>query len=215
MIPKKWKARLSELLPHSADTAPFTLPLFPLNTLLFPGGVLPLKVFEQRYMDMMKRCLQDDSPFGVCLIKEGAEVAAPAVPYLVGTLARIGNWEMPQLGVLNVRAIGVQRFQVLAYDTQEDGLLVAQAVKLPPEAEAPLPMEHAACAAVLKHIMARVGEDKFEPPFSFDNGVWVSYRLAEIMPIKANAKQSMLEMNDTLVRLDVLHKFLAQQGLAT
>jgi len=215
MIPKKWKGRLSELLSHSADTAPFTLPLFPLNTLLFPGGVLPLKVFEQRYMNMMKRCLQDESPFGVCLIKEGAEVAVPTVPYLVGTLAHIGNWEMPQLGVLNVRAIGVQRFQVLTYDTQADGLLVAQAVKLPPEAEAPLPPEHAACAAVLKHIMARVGEDKFEPPFPFDNGVWVSYRLAEIMPIKISAKQSMLEMNDTAVRLDVLHKFLAQQGLAT
>ncbi|MBT9613062.1 MAG: LON peptidase substrate-binding domain-containing protein, partial [Burkholderiales bacterium] len=194
---------------------PIELPLFPLTTVLFPGGVLPLKIFEQRYMDMTKRCLQDDSQFGVCLIKEGAEVGAVAVPHTIGTLARIANWDMPQLGVLNVRAIGVQRFQVLDYKTQEDGLLLAQAIRLPLEPTTPLPPEHAACAAVLKHIIAHVGEEKFEPPFDFDDGVWTSYRLAEIMPIKATAKQDMLEMNDTLIRLDVLHKFLAQQGLAT
>ena len=215
MIQKKWKDRLTELLPHDPDSVPFTLPLFPLNTILFPGGVLALKVFEQRYMDMATRCLQDQSPFGVCLIKEGAEVAAPVVPHTVGTLARIDTWDMPQLGVLNVRAIGLQRFQVLEYETAADGLLVAQALKLPLEPPKPLPPEHAPCAAVLQHILAHVGATKFEPPFDFDDGVWVGYRLAEILPIKSGAKQSMLEMNDTLVRLDVLHKFLAQQGLTT
>ena len=215
MIPKKWKNRLAELLPNSADLTPFPLPLFPLNTVLLPGGVLALKVFEPRYMDMAKRCLQAESMFGICLIKEGAEVAAPAAPHPFGTLARISNWDMPQLGVLNVRAIGVQRFQVLEYDTQPDGLLMAQAVKVPPEVATPLPPEHAVCAAVLKRVIAHVGEDKFEPPFAFDDGVWVGYRLTEVLPIKISAKQSMLEMNDTLVRLDVLHKFLAQQGLAT
>jgi Lon protease-like protein len=214
MIPKKWKNRLAELLPDTGEFAPISLPLFPLNTVLLPGGALALKIFEQRYMDMAKRCLQEESLFGICLIKEGAEVAAPAAPHSVGTLARIGNWDMPQLGVLNVRAIGMQRFQVLEYETQQDGLLMAQAVKLPVEAPTPLPPEHAVCAAVLKHVMAHVGEDKFEPPFCFDDGVWVGYRLVESMPIKISAKQSMLEMNDTLVRLDVLHKFLAQQGLA-
>lgn len=215
MLPKKWKNKLSDLLVPAADMRPFELPLFPLNTLLFPGGVLPLKVFEQRYMDMTKRCMQDDSLFGVCLIKEGAEIGATAVPHNIGTLARIGNWDMPQLGVLNVRAIGVQRFQILDTQTQGDGLLLAQAIKLPLEPALPLPPEHAACAAVLKHIVDHVGAEKFEPPFDFEDGVWVGYRLAEIMPIKATAKQDMLEMNDTLIRLDVLHKFLAQQGLAT
>lgn len=215
MIPKKWKDRLSELLPHDSDSVPFTLPLFPLNTILFPGGVLSLKVFEQRYMDMAKRCLQDQSPFGVCLIKEGGEVASPVVPHGVGSLARIDTWDMRQLGVLNVRAIGLQRFQILEYQTEADGLLLAQVLKLPPEPAVSLPPEHAPCTVVLKHIMTHVGATKFEPPFGFDDGVWVGYRLAEILPIKANAKQSMLEMNDTLVRLDVLHKFLAQQGLAS
>ncbi len=215
MLPKKWKDRITELLPHDADITPFTLPLFPLNTILFPGGVLALKIFEQRYMDMAKRCLQDQSLFGVCLIKEGAEVAAPVVPQMVGTMARIDTWDMPQLGVLNARAIGVQRFQILEYETEADGLLVARAVKVPLEKSFPLPPEHAPCATVLQQILAHVGATKFEPPFNFEDGVWVSYRLAEILPIKSSAKQSMLEMNDTEVRLNVLHKFLAQQGLST
>ena len=215
MIPKKWKGRLTDLLPHDPDNVPFTLPLFPLNTILFPGGVLALKVFEQRYMDMAKRCLQDQSPFGVCLIKKGGEVASPVVPHRIGTLARIDTWDMQQLGVLNVRAIGLQRFQILDYQTKADGLLLAQALKLPLEPATPLPPEHAPCAAVLNHIMAHVGTTKFEPPFGFDDGVWVGYRLAETLPIKANAKQSMLEMNDTQIRLEVLHKFLLQQGLTT
>ena len=214
MLPKKWKKRISDVLIPANDMGPFELPLFPLTTVFYPGGVLPLKIFEQRYMDMVKRCLQDESPFGVCLIKEGAEVGA-AVPYNIGTLARIGRWDMPQLGVLNVRAIGTQRFQILDFKTHADGLLLAQAIKLPLEPTLPLPAEHAACAAVLKHIVEHIGREKFEPPFDFDDGVWVGYRLAEIMPIKTKAKQDMLEMNDTLIRLDVLHKFLAQQGLAT
>ncbi len=215
MLPKKLKKRLSELLIPPNEMRPFELPLFPLSTVLFPGGVLPLKVFEQRYMDMTKHCMQEDSLFGVCLLKEGAEVGATALPHSIGTLARIGNWDMPQLGVLNVRAIGVQRFQIVESKVQEDGLLLAQAIKLPLEPTLPLPPEHAACASVLKHILDHVGAEKFEPPFNYDDSVWVSYRLAEIMPIKATAKQDMLEMNDTLIRLDVLHKFLAQQGLAT
>ena len=215
MIPKKWKDRITDLLPHDPDSVPFTLPLFPLNTILFPGGVLALKVFEQRYMDMAKRCLQDQSLFGVCLIKEGSEVASPVVPHRIGTLARIDTWDVQQLGVLHVRAIGLQRFQILDYQTEADGLLIAQALKLPLEPATPLPAEHAPCAAVLKHIMTHVGATKFEPPFGFDDGVWVGYRLAEILPIKSNAKQSMLEMNDTQIRLEVLHKFLLQQGLTT
>src|SRR5262245_4738255 len=82
------------------------LPLFPLNTVLFPGGRLPLRIFEQRYMDMAKACLKDSSPFGVCMIREGLEVGDPAVPADVGTLARITNWDMPQLGMLHVVALG-------------------------------------------------------------------------------------------------------------
>lgn len=212
---QKLKDRIADYLSESADLEPFELPLFPLNTVLFPGGVLPLRVFEQRYMDMTKACLQDDTPFGVCLIKEGGEVGSPAIPHGVGCLARITDWDMQQLGVLNLRAVGVRRFRVLESRIEPSGLIVAKAQLLPVEPPLPLPPEHAACAGVLKHIVTRVGEDKFEAPLAFDDAVWVGYRLAEVLPIKISAKQNMLEMNDTIVRLEVLHRFLGQQGLAT
>lgn len=212
---RKLKDRIADYLNESADLEPFELPLFPLNTVLFPGGVLPLRVFEQRYMDMTKACLQDDTPFGVCLIKEGGEVGNPALPHEVGCLARITDWDMQQLGVLNVRAVGLRRFRVLESRIEPSGLIVAGAQLLPVEAPLPIPAEHAACAGVLQHIVKRVGEDKFEAPLAFDDAVWIGYRLAEVLPIKISAKQNMLEMNDTIVRLEVLHRFLGQQGLAT
>src|SRR4051812_18221945 len=95
-----------------SDRLSLSLPLFPLNTVLFPGGRLPLRIFEQRYMDMAKVCLKDGSPFGVCLIVEGKEVGEPAIPADIGTLARITTWDMAQLGVLQIVALGVQRFRI-------------------------------------------------------------------------------------------------------
>jgi Lon protease-like protein len=212
---RKLKDRIADYLSESADLEPFELPLFPLNTVLFPGGVLPLRVFEQRYMDMTKACLRDNAPFGVCFIKEGGEVGSPAIPHDVGCLARITDWDMQQMGVLNLKAVGMRRFRVLERRVEANGLIVAKAQLLPVEPPLPLPAEHAACAGVLTHIVARVGEDKFEPPLAYDDAVWVGYRLAEVLPIKLSAKQNMLEMNDTIVRLEVLHRFLGQQGLAT
>ncbi len=214
MLPKKWKARLAELLSRDAALRPFKVPLFPLNTVLFPGGVLSLRVFERRYMDMAKRCLRDDTPFGVCLIREGQAPGAAPVPHEVGTLARVAQWDMAQLDTLQLRALGLQRFAILNYAAEADGLLTGEVVRLPLEAPLPLPSQHAACSALLKQMVARAGSSRFAPPLDYEDGVWVSYRLAEMLPLKASAKQNMLEMNDTLVRLEVLHRFLAQQGLA-
>jgi Lon protease-like protein len=212
---QKFKDRIANYLSESADLEPFELPLFPLNTVLFPGGVLPLRVFEQRYIEMTKACLRDDTPFGVCCIKEGAEVGAPSLPHEVGCLARITDWDMQQLGVLNLKTVGLRRFRILETRVEPDNLIIARAQLLPREAPMELPPEHAACAGVLKHIIERAGEANFEPPLDYNDAVWVSYRLAEVLPIKLSAKQNMLEMNDTKVRLEVLHRFLGQQGLST
>ena len=212
---QKLKDRIANYLSESADLEPFDLPLFPLNTVLFPGGILPARVFEQRYMDMTKACLRDDSPFGVCLIKDGGEVGKPAIPHDIGCLAKITDWDMQQLGVLNIKALGVRRFRVLETHIQDNDLIIARAQLLPVEPAMELPPEHAACVGVLKHIVERVGEDKFEPPLQYNDAVWVGYRLAEVLPLKLSVKQSMLEMNDSTVRLEVLHRFLGQQGLTT
>jgi hypothetical protein len=212
---QKLKDRIANYLSESADLEPFELPLFPLNTVLFPGGLLPVRVFEQRYMDMTKACLRDDAPFGVCCIKEGGEVGTPAIPHDIGCLAKITDWDMQQLGVLNIKAVGLRRFRVLETQTRGDGLILAKAQLLPLELPMELPPEHAACAGVLRHIIERVGEDKFEAPLQYNDAVWVGYRLAEVLPLKLSVKQNMLEMNDSVVRLEVLHRFLGQQGLAT
>ena len=212
------KSWLQRNLPQFFDKAnamrTLEIPLFPLNTVLFPGGLLPIRVFEQRYMDMTKNCMKEELPFGVCLIREGSEVGQPAIPMDVGCLARISNWDMPQLGILNLETEGIQRFSIQELRTEENGLLVASVVTVTPEEAQPIPDSLQVCAAVLQRIIEQVGEDKFIKPFEFDNAVWVGYRLAEVLPLKLTAKQDMLEMNDSITRLHILRKFLVQQGLA-
>jgi Lon protease-like protein len=187
------------------------LPLFPLGTVLFPGGLLPLRVFEQRYLEMAKACLRDSAPFGVCLIREGAEVGAPATPEPVGCLARIVQWDMQQLGVLQIQAMGAERFRILERRLQPDGLLRADVELLPAEAEAPLPERLGACRQLLERIAAEHGERLFAQPYRFDSCAWVGARLAEVLPLPGAMKQQMLEM-DALPRLEALQRLIAIDG---
>ena len=187
------------------------LPLFPLGTVLFPGGRLPLRVFEQRYLEMAKACLRDGTPFGVCRIREGAEVGAPATPEAVGCLARIAQWDMPQLGVLQIVAEGGARFRILERRVQADGLARATVALLPDEADAPLEERHATCRALLERIAAEHGERLFAAPYRFDSCAWVGARLAEILPLPGELKQQLLEM-DGLPRLEALARLVVQQG---
>jgi len=191
-----------------------TIPVFPLNAVLFPGSLLPLKLFEQRYMDMAKVCLSEKKPFGVCLIKEGSEVGAPATPEIIGCLAHIIDWDMQQLGLLHLNTLGGRRFQISEPSTATNGLISAQVALLPEPPSVPLPPEHRVCAKVLHMIVRKMGEERFNAPFKFEDAEWVGYRLAEALPLKPIVKQKMLEMNDTVMRLEILHKFLASQGLA-
>jgi Lon protease-like protein len=197
---------------------PLTLPLFPLKTVLFPGGLLPLKVFEQRYIDMTKRCIQDDHPFGVCLLTHGEEVArrgAPETPEfaLIGTLARITSWDMPHFGILQLKTEGGSRFQVHSHRTGDDGLVLAQATSILPEPKVPLPEMHQPLAGLLELMINRVGREHFVGEPALDDASWVGYRLAELLPLPANIKQSMLEINDSEVRLKAIAQFLKQQDL--
>ena len=199
------------------DTRVFSLPLFPLRTVLFPGGLLPLKVFEQRYVAMVKACLKDERPFGVCLITRGDEVAtSPASPpdfMPVGTLARIGDWEMPQLGILHVMTTGGERFQVKEHVVEASGLIIAQVTTIEAEPSASLPEDCAPLAKLLEVIAARIGPQNFPAERHYDDASWVGYRLAELLPLPLTIKQSMLEINDALVRLSTLRRFLSDQGL--
>lgn len=184
--------------------------IFPLNTVLFPGGTLPLKVFEQRYLDMTKTCIGEDRPFGVCLIKEGREVGTPAVPEEIGCLARITQWEMPQLGVFQLQTEGTRRFRILHSSVGKYGLISATVETLP--AEHDVAPRDALCGEVLKAIIEKVGAEHFPAPHRFDDAAWISYRLSEVLPISLDVKQQLLQLADPHTRLSQLSQILSQQG---
>ena len=155
-----------------------TLPLFPLNAVLFPGGRLPLRIFEQRYLDLVKRAIADNATFGVCAIREGSEVGTSAVPHAVDTRVRIVEWDMPQTGILLIDTEGLDRFVIRSTRTEVSGLLVGQVDPVGVEAPAAIPDEFELAAEVLEHIVGEYGETRFPPPHALDDAVWVGYRLS-------------------------------------
>lgn len=214
-VSKNWlKRTLPLLFDQEGRRQDMEIPIFPLNAVLFPGGLLPLRVFEQRYMEMVKICLKEEKPFGVCLIKEGEEAGPAALPREVGCLVHIVDWDMQQPGILNLKVLGEQRFSISEQRVEKNGLIVAQATFQSAEESQSIPADLITCATVLKGIVEKVGAENFQQPFHYDDAVWVGYRLAEVLPLKLPAKQAMLEMNDSIMRLRILHKFLGQQGLA-
>ena len=191
------------------DAGSAELPLFPLQTVLFPGGRLPLRIFETRYMDMAKACLRDGSPFGVCLIREGGEVGEPALPEAVGCVARIAQWDMPQLGVLLVLALGERRFRILERRVQPDGLARATVALLAPETDAELDPGSDLCARVLRRAIESSPEPIVEPPLRYDSAAWVSARLAELLPLSNETRQALLEMDDAGERAARLRRLIS------
>jgi Lon protease-like protein len=171
---------------------------------LFPGGRLPLRIFEQRYMEMAKVCLKEGSPFGVCSIREGQEVGAPATPSEVGTLASIVAWDMPQLGLLHVTARGSRRFRILERRVQRDGLARASIELLNDEVDAAIPDSLSRCVKLLERVIEQHPE-LLERPHRLDSCCWVGSRLAELLPLPLDAKQGLLELDDARTRLERLN----------
>jgi len=170
---------------------------------LFPGGRLPLRIFEQRYLEMAKSCMKNQSPFGVCLIREGAEVGAPATPADVGTIASIATWDMPQLGLLQITALGERRFRILERRVQRDGLARASVELLPDDSDAPVPPAYSTSVKLLERAIDQ-HPALFERPHRLDSCSWVSARLAELLPLPLEHKQAMLELADARRRLEEL-----------
>ena len=199
--------------PGGTSVETLRIPLFPLNTVLFPGGLQPLKIFEQRYLDMAAACMKDNSPFGICLIDKGGEVGRAAVPHGVGTLATITNWEMEQLGILMITAQGGRRFRII--ETQVgDGHLLEGTVELLAEAgPTPLPQERERLLPLLQRIVGDLGPERIAGPHRYDDAEWVGYRITEVLPIQNLAKQKLLELDDPLARLEILEKYLSQRKL--
>lgn len=199
--------------PSAAPVETLDIPLFPLNTVLFPGGMLPLKLFEQRYLDMAAACLKDGAPFGICLIADGAEVGDAARPHPVGTLATIAEWEMEQLGILMIAARGGRRFRILESRVGPGKLLEGKVELLAETPPAALPPERERLLPLLRRIVGDLGPQRIPEPHRYDEAEWVGYRLCEVLPVQNLAKQKLLELEDPLARLEVLEQYLDQRKL--
>lgn len=200
------------------------LPLFPLNTVLFPQGVLPLRVFEARYIDMVRDCMKRGAPFGVVLIRSGKEVGETAVPEDVGCLAHIVQWDMQELGVLLLQTEGGARFRIRGLRTLADRRVEAQVEILPESLPAAVGDAHLRCATALKAVIedidargrADAGDDFMSPfakPARLDDAGWVANRWCEILPIPMKARQKLLELDDAQARLTIVDRYLREHNI--
>jgi Lon protease-like protein len=182
-------------------------PLFPLRTVLFPEGPLPLRVFEPRYLDMVSRCLRAGSTFGVLLLLAGSETGAAQTATL-GTLARIADWYQGSDGILGITAVGTRRFELRSVDQQEDGLYVGDVEPLGDEPRVALPEEYHPMAELLEVILDDLGKLYEELPKHFGDATWVGYRFAEILPMPIAQKQHCLQLTDPIARLEFVRPML-------
>jgi uncharacterized protein len=177
------------------------LPLFPLRTVLFPGGLLPLRVFETRYLDMVSRCLREDGEFGVLLIVDGLEAGAVAELAAVGTSARIVDFSRLPDGLLGLMCRGSRRFRLLGHRVQPDGLLTGTVDWLAEPGPSALLPEHQPQAQVLQRALQELGDTVRHLEEDFGDAGWVANRLAELLPLEHAAQQSLLELSDPQERM--------------
>lgn len=184
-----------------------TIPLFPLSTVLFPDGPLPLRVFEPRYLDMVSRCVKDDLEFGVVQLLSGAETG-DARTVSVGTKARILDWYQGSDGILGITAIGTERLLMKSTSRQSDGLYIGQVDVLEREPRCALPEEYGPMASLLEVIINDLGKLYESVDENYTDATWVGYRFAEILPLTIEQKQRCLEMNDAVERLRLIRPLL-------
>ncbi len=209
------------------------LAIFPLNAVLFPGGVLPLRVFEPRYMDMVRDCMKTQSRFGVCLIAQDSPTASEvmrkpgdaATPEAIGCSAEITQWDMPDLGVLHIATRGHERFRIVARRLEANGLIRAEVEWLAADPPAQVGTEHAACAQLLARIIAELEEEfaaapkegspvrpfPIGEPYRLDDAGWVANRLCEVLQVPNKAKQKLMELPDGNERLSIVNTYLHQR----
>ena len=212
------------------------LPLFPLNTVLFPDGVLPLQIFEVRYLDMIGKRHKAGEPFGVVCLSQGSEVRQPAggpsgdgfaqeAFHQVGTLARIDSLQRPQAGLRVVRCTGTQRFRVTHSAQRKFGLWVADVELLADDPPVAVPDDIAftrdglqGLLRQIEHSIEQSGEAGTEPPlrqpYRWDDCGWLAIRWCELLPLDAALKQRFMALDSPVLRLELVADTLGQMGFA-
>jgi Lon protease-like protein len=178
--------------------------LFPLHTVLFPGGPLPLRIFETRYTDMVRRCMREQQPFGVVLIQEGDEAGPVATTATIGCSVRIADFYTLKDGLLGISCVGERKFRVLRVWRATDGLNMGEVIWLDAEPAQALPPEYERLGATLRRAVEELPQQYQHVEKHFDDASWVGARLTELLPIELNDKQLLLELDDPIARLDAL-----------
>jgi len=186
------------------------VPLFPLNTVMFPGGVLPLRIFEPRYLDMVSDCLRHDTAIGVVLIQEGQEVGQAAATHGTGTLSVISYWNRRRDGLLGITLRGTCRFRILSHEIQPNQLILAEVEALPAPQSIPVHGKYQPMANLLRKIIAQLEPPYTTMPAQYDNLEWVSARLCEFLPMPLEYKQQLLECDDVISRIEQLYTMMLQ-----
>jgi hypothetical protein len=201
-----------------------SLPLFPLGTVLFPGGVLPLRIFEVRYLDMIGKCHKAGAPFGVVSLTHGSEVQKPGSSESfssVGTLASIIDYEAPRPGLMTIRAGGTQRFRITSRDQLKHGLWIADVEQVPDDMKVAIPEDLQVASTALKQLIHSLEQKSagkeplpLQPPWHLDDCGWVANRWCELLPLPVALKQRLMELDNPLVRLELVSDVLAKTGIA-
>jgi len=178
------------------------IPIFPLHTVFYPGGALPLRIFEPRYLDMVGKCLREESGFGVCLISEGTETGNAAESFEYGTFGKISYWQQLPEGLLGVTVRGEQRFKIISRQIGANQLCIAKVEMLPDEEQVVLPVRFQYLAEIAEEMLTQIGHPYTTLPKFYDDASWVGYRLAELLPMALVQKQHFLQMVDPIERLD-------------
>ena len=184
--------------------------LFPLHTVLFPGGPLPLRIFETRYTDMVRRCMRSGETFGVVLIQDGDEAGEVATTATVGSSARIADFHSLHDGLLGISCVGDRKFSVQRVWRAHDGLNMGEVEWLPAEPALPMPKAYARLSSAVRRALDELAEHYQHVEKRFEDAAWVSARLAELLPIELNDKQVLLEMLDPIARLDALMEMVPE-----
>lgn len=211
-----------------------SLPLFPLGTVLFPGGYLPLQIFEVRYLDMIGKCFKAGAPFGVVTLKQGSEIRqAPSavggdssfeheIFYPTGTLARITNLSRPQPGLMLIRCIGLQRFAVSQHELLKHGLWMASVNVIPEDQCVPVPDDLRPVASTLERVISTLQAQgttpeqmPIQPPYLLDDCAWVANRWCELLPMPSELKNRLMALDNPLVRLELVSDLLERNGIST
>ncbi len=203
--------------------ATISIPLFPLSTVLFPGGLLPLQIFEVRYLDMIARCIADETPFGVVLLTKGGEVRSPEMRERfeeTGTLATVIDTTGSAANLLQVVCRGGARFELHSTLQGANGLWMGEAELVEQDHDVHIPTELRGASEALERVLATltdVPQHRWPvlPPFRLDDCSWVSNRWCELLPLPDGQKQQMLMLDNPLIRLELLHDVLDEHGMLT